>query len=492
MYRTPINHMKSIQWYNYETKHSKSKLENTLSDNNSIIFQAMCHVISKNSMYSLSLIALILMAFSLVGIFHDVKAETNSTSKLDIPEKNNTNSYYVSLNIVNKNWNNTSNVFSPGQTISVNGSVIDSTNVPVSKKVVIIEAFKEDNKPIHRSFTTTDNLGRFSDSLVVQEQGAVKITARLAGSTSQDNPIITISVSKPLWPLYVVIILIAGAFSLVLFGSIKEEKLVILGVVSIVAVGYVIVYTLSPLDTAGNTALVGALLAPIAAYAVDFLKKEYEKKSTLETAVGTYRNTNLTTEVTNSVKIYDEISAHQSIFSSKIDDSSMKLSKTNFDPTTKVGTMANLPGLRVNRYYHNVNIYNKLLDAKTNDKQFNDENKRKQFEEAFQKVKNSYSELNGILYVNIIYNIAEIQQTYLSFPTVKLPPRISSTLLQMLERSGILKLEQDGRTVKNRKDLDHIYDEENTDKMMTQISKEFKTSYDALEVAIKDALLKMN
>jgi hypothetical protein len=100
--------------------------------------------------------------------------------------------------------------------------------------------------------------------------------------------------------------------------------------------------------------------------------------------------------------------------------------------------MANLPGLRMNKYYHYVDTYNDFLEKRyflklDNHPRYND------FDKSFQELKKSYSKLNEILYSNLIYGIGEIQNRFLSFPSVEFPTRITFPLLKRLYKAGILR-----------------------------------------------------
>lgn len=54
-------------------------------------------------------------------------------------------------------------------------------------------------------------------------------------------------------------------------------------------------------------------------------------------------------------------------------------------------------------------------------------------------LKKSYSRLNEILYTNLIYGIGEIQNRFLSFPSVEFPTRITFPLLIRLYKAGVLR-----------------------------------------------------
>jgi hypothetical protein len=368
----------------------------------------------------------------------------------------------------------------PGEKIMLNGSIKNGTS-PVANYTVIIDALDKD-KIIYHSITTTDNLGKFSDSsLSVPYEAVIPINAKLVNSeknASNTVATITVSIAKAKWTLILPIISIVIIVAILLFSFPKYQRIGLLGAIGFTGLGYFFLYIYSPLDTVGNAAIAAALLAPLATYVFDTLSKRRETSSLLESSVGEYRKTHLTEELKSLSNIFEEISLHQSIFMAAIDIPENKLSKTKYDSSLKTGTMANLPALRINQYYYYLDYYNKLLEAKLKRSgELSDDQKYKDFADKFKELKSAYSTLNQILYSNILYSTGEIQSRFLSFPTIEFPSRLSRPLLKLLQQAGVIN---------EKKNIDNnIYLPENTPKLMETIGHTFKQAYDKMEEIIK-------
>ena len=64
------------------------------------------------------------------------------------------------------------------------------------------------------------------------------------------------------------------------------------------------------------------------------------------------------------INIYDEISQHAFMLIVKYDHPTFELSNKKCSKTTKVGIMANLPTMRIIKYYRCIGHYNNFLQAK--------------------------------------------------------------------------------------------------------------------------------
>jgi len=347
-----------------------------------------------------------------------------------------------------------------GDRILLDGNVINNTKngfVPVNNARIIIEGF-QNNDTIYKNLTITDKEGKFRTAFVPPADGTTKISARLYNSASIQQIISVIVTKQVLFVIIILLGIIGGTFAVLLFLSPRLQKESIFIAIILIVIGYVLIYRYPPLDGLANSALATGLIAPLAVYAVDALNKRREANAQLESTVWTYRDENLKKEVQSLLKIHEEINQHQSVFQARFDDLANRLSKTLFNDTTVgvLGTMANLPALRIDKYYYYVDHYNNFLQDKvflerTSHPVYNDFNKH------FQDLKRIYSELNQILYINLIYDEGEILSRFLSFPTVEFPSRLSGPVLDRLYNAGVLDAKRMFRwnqvESKDRKDL---------------------------------------
>jgi hypothetical protein len=370
--------------------------------------------------------------------------------------------------------------FSPGEKIILSGEIRNGS-MPVRNQPVVIDVMDKD-KVLYHLTSNTDNIGAFNfSSIVVPYETIATVTARaLTSQNNSNSETLTLSIVNEKWGLLVPILFIIITVAFLLLFSPKYQKIALLGGLTSTSIGYFFLYYLSPLDTAGNTAISVALLAPLATYVFDSLTKRKEASALLESSVGEYRKAHLTQEVEGLANIFEELDLHQSIFKAKYDIVQNKLVKVKYDQSKKAGTMANLPGLRINQYYYYLEYYNRFLDAKINRLgDLQDEQKYADFSSCFQELKDAYSKLNQILYVNVLYDVGEIQSRFLSFPTVEFPIRTSGPLRDRLIKANVPQKElQDSR----------IYKPENAIKLMRVIAPEFSTAYAELESAIQKLL----
>ena len=370
--------------------------------------------------------------------------------------------------------------YSAGETVSITGRIISDNEVEEGKvnQLIVVEALS-DGKVIYNSTTTTDEEDNFSTSFQVAEEGTVTITARAVDMNNGQTSTTTISIVKPEWSLVITIMPIIAALALMILSPYKYLQILFLISIGLTVLSYRLLYYFKPLDETGNAALAAAFLAPIAAYVFEYIKKRRESEEKLESAVGDYRNTHLKTEVENLIKFANEISKHEAIFKAKHDFETSKLPDNIYKETNTVGTMANLPGLRLNRYYRYVGSYNQYLTAKINKtgELGSNAGRYDEFVVAFKELKDAYSDLNRVIYVNVLYAITEIQTKFLSFPTVEFPARITSPLIDMLVDATVLADRDETPTPK-------IYELENARKLMRKIQEQFETAYCGVEKAI--------
>jgi hypothetical protein len=254
----------------------------------------------------------------------------------------------------------------------------------------------------------------------------------------------------------------------------KYEKFGLIAAGIIATIGFIFINEFDEFYPGTKAALQAAVTGSVVANVYDAIKARREAGRAIEKTVGTTRDTQLQKEVDSMSAIFEEISSHQAIFGAKNEMLSKKLLRTEFMKSTKTGKMTNLPGLRINQYYYYIGYYNKLVEYKVLRRDdLSDDKKYQEFYFIFGNIKSSYSKLNQLLYVNLLYTIGEIQHTFLSFPTIKFPLRLSKPLLDLLQKSDA--------DFRNDLTSDKIYKAKIGYKLMAIISKEFKVTLSELE-----------
>jgi hypothetical protein len=333
-------------------------------------------------------------------------------------------------------------VYSTDDEITLSGTIRISTQ-PLVSIPVLIEAL-DGNKTSYSNMTITDTNGRFTTTIPTLDHGVMILKVRVPGTDIGTEAITTIIVDKPQWQVIVGIAapILAIVSTFVILWSLfpRYDRILIPIAIGLASLAYFVFYMFSPLDPISNAAVIAALLAPLAPYIYETMKNRRDALSGLEESVGKYRNESITKDVKSSLNIQEELTAHQATFKAKNDEiSEMRLSKSLYEKTNKVGRMGNLPGLRVNQYYYYVDAYNHFLHNKINrEGKLSEEKKYEEFRSHFNKLKVAYSALNNTVYTNVTYNIARLQNNYLSFPTVKFPTRHASPPLLALLQAEIL------------------------------------------------------
>ena len=367
---------------------------------------------------------------SIFGIFFgDVESQNSTSNTLDSKTKD--SKLYVLLSSLKEEYHT-------GDSITLDGKVSDKIDKNRDLNVsVIIEAFSGD-KQIYKSFAKADIFGNFEHTFDPSSSEDLVITAKASANATVPDAILTVPISSPIdtFAIAVIIGFIIGPIAGFIFIPFRLRAVSIGIAILLLAMGLVFLHYTSINDTL-RTALSTVLFVPVGTYIFDFINKRSQEESSHEASVGLYRNDNLKEEVTALIKIYEEICQHHSILKTDINDLTARLSTKNYQQQTIVGTMANLPGLRINQYYRFVNLYNTCLDYLAGRKGgISDFDK---FNCLFKDFKKAYADLETILYVIIIYNIAEIHHKFLSFPTVRLPMRISRPLYWQLLSSNALE-----------------------------------------------------
>ncbi|MGA7368954.1 MAG: hypothetical protein WBX01_07490 [Nitrososphaeraceae archaeon] len=284
------------------------------------------------------------------------------------------------------------------------------------------------------------------------------------------------------WGIVIPIVSIISSFALLFYSFPKYHGIGLLGAIALTAIGYFFLYSFSPFDTVGKGVVAAALLAPFATYVFDTLRGRRESGAATESSVVEYRKTVLNEEVKSLSNLFEEISEHQAIFLAEYDNPEKKLSISKYNESRKTGTLANLPGLRLNRYYIYVDYYNKFLEAKANRPgELAGDDLYAYFRLLFQDMKEAYSRLNEALYITLLYNIGEIQSRYLSYPTVEFPLRSTTPLVAKLVQAGVLKNAGEVPTTR-------IYRDENYRQLRDILVADFNNNYNNLEDSIRTLL----
>lgn len=334
----------------------------------------------------------------------------------------------------------------PSRLIKVTTTIENAlSEKPVSHTMVIIEAFSSSTN-IFKSSQVSDNKGQIVTSFPSPTGEDIKVTAKLFSDTNTPAAIVVLPATSS-WSLFLSLVLIlfavAGAFAVIVFMPYMYQKYTIVFVVILIVAGFVVLYLFSPLNETGNATLSAVLFSPIAAFMIDLIKKKSEANAIREESVGNYIRETLQQEIVSIVNIHDEIRQHSALLKAKHIVAEKELSTKMFNESKKTGTMANFPTRRVYRYYYYVDTINKLLKAKScRTGNLQDDRNYENFCKLLEDIKVEYSELNDILYRNVLYNIGEIQNRFLSFPTVNFPARISGPLIEMLDRLNIITVDR--------------------------------------------------
>lgn len=237
----------------------------------------------------------------------------------------------------------------------------------------------------------------------------------------------------------------------------------------------------------------------------------------IEKSVRTYLKTNIGNDVNNIAALLEDIQQHQVIFRSKYHNwSNDNLVKSNFEKVNKIGVLGYLPSLRINKYFHHVDNYNKLIFTINNSNI--DKSERLVIIQSVLDINKTFSKLNEILYVNLLYNIDRLQNTIMTFPTINFPTRFNTPYLWLLLESGVLGKvrEESGLKERHRKICSFdsplktyhkrenayelikvmkregidIYSESNAYKFVSYIGKQFESTNSELEDKFNQIIIK--
>lgn len=446
------------------------------------------------------------------------------------------------------------NTYTTEEEITINGKIMNlQTSIvgdEAKNRLIVIEVFKVAEANDDQSGSTpityinapkiaSKDDGSFSHKIRLPDEGTYHINARFADGSSADaveasNVILVdnsrqfLPLPETVWILPVVGGLIVFSFMFIFLRRRRRDWRwpIAISIISLIS-GVIVIGLWSPLDPVTNTALSTIFLVPLGTYIFEYVRAREKAESEYEGSVGKYRKEHLETEVNNLVKLYDELTQHFSVFKATIITPTTRLSTSKFAEITKtgvVGTMANLPALMIYRYYQYIDLYNSVLEARGSNPvtwKFNQldgarARKYKEFQSSFDAVRVAYGEVQSVLYVNLLYDIGEIQHSYLSFPTIEFPKRLSGPLFLMILKAGLLgqvtiyndnvrgnrpreiirrDYDQIEYDLGNANDLfgvierelpqNNIYNRTTAYKLMRQIVSEFSSKYEHLESTIK-------
>jgi hypothetical protein len=397
-----------------------------------------------------------------------------------------------STTAVDPNNQFTLSLSSPRSNYSLGENIVIFGNLSSGKKASVNESIKievlKDSTVYYTAYVVSDKKGRFTDVFSIPTEGIIRISAtptHLASNATKLNAILPVSIMQPKqvaikqqlqgWGIIVPFLSIIANVAIIVLSYPKYERIGLIAAIASAAIGTFFLFFFAPQSIIGNLIIEGAVLTSLSTYVYATLKDRRIEGHKLEEAVGTYRNEQLKSEVKSLSDIFEELSVHQSIFKSANDLLDKRLSREKYNSSIKTGTMANLPGLRINQYYYYVDYFNKVLEYKVKKLgDLSDDKKYQEFLSIFQDTKNTFSKLNELLYVNVLYSISEIQSRFLSFPTVEFPIRTSRPLLDTMLKANIL--------TENGLPPTDIYSRENAGKLMSVIGHEFTSIYNELEI----------
>lgn len=322
-----------------------------------------------------------------------------------------------------------SEMYSADTPIKVTGNVYNITSdSPIPNYKVVIRVL-DGTDVLFMSSERTDFAGNFeyTSPPVITEGNTATIAL---GNGRHDEAIVTIP-AKPSEDgairnrevLAAILVMIAAAFVLFYFSQSGSNYTVFLfGGFGAIAAGYVLLFAEQPFtDETTNTAFAAALLAPIATIGLDYIKnrQEFEKKR-LETAVG-YRDERIKAEVQLLVGFLNEIADHFIL----LKKATFEALPDSMKKCSTVGTLANLPTAWLKQYYKCISYYNEILKDKT--------------QRDLVKIKEEILSMQEMLYFNLSYNVILLQKRFLSFPSIEVPTRYNTTLLNLIWESGIIK-----------------------------------------------------
>ena len=170
------------------------------------------------------------------------------------------------------------------ETIPINGYVKNVTNKqPLENQIVQIQAF-QDETLIFEKFLKVDGDGYYETSFYPPSDGTVTVKAILVSQNPPVENLITVIATQAWMPAILITFFISLLISLAVgFWMLykakwknKDEFWLKAGLIPIVPVNvvtYMILYKFPPFDAAGNAAIAAALIAPMAVYIFETLKK---------------------------------------------------------------------------------------------------------------------------------------------------------------------------------------------------------------------------
>jgi hypothetical protein len=367
-----------------------------------------------------------------------------------------------------------------GKSIPANSVVIDPLNFSLSQSYQNITIT-----------IITENISSFA-LLPMTYQGNIILTTTNATATSVTSIPVTVKIGLPTfssdqlgWILAVIVLigvsLVVGEIEGIQRGIIKRfsKFIVVIAGISAVGIFFLLILSTSLVDT-GNL-IYTALISPFIAYLIYYVKNLRDERKSIETAARTVRNQNIGKDLESIQNLMGELTTHYVSFTSKIHKNDALTSDT-WKKERKQGTASDLPLLRIEQYYSYITVYNYhyslAVKAKLEETPVSQE---------FLNFKNTYAELEKLLFVNLEYDLGSLTALDLS-PLQMEYPRITTTLLNVLNDSGVLQNLHKKKWLKRSKkrefnyiDLQkmskQIYSGENTAKFLEYICEKFDDTY---------------
>jgi hypothetical protein len=160
-------------------------------------------------------------------------------------------------------------------------STIPTNKSQLEDQIVRIQAF-QNNDVIYDKYVKTLGTGIYNASFYPPTDGTVKVKAMLIDNgKTVSEALITVIATQAWMPAILITIFIAASIgTIVLFWWISKwrsnpnwARAGVIPAVILNIFAYIVLYKFPPFDTAGNTAIAAALIAPMAAYIYEALKK---------------------------------------------------------------------------------------------------------------------------------------------------------------------------------------------------------------------------
>lgn len=324
---------------------------------------------------------------------------------------------------------------SANQPMQIEGKLQNLTSAETVPNYPVIIEILERNTTLVRTIEVTDENGLFKYQSPLIRSSAEFVTIRASISGSVYGSTMTVLLQKTSQPDYfalgVLIGLIFGAFLCFYISTYHSKELIFVGF-GLVTAGYAVLAISPPTnDLATKAGFAVALLAPIATSAFNQLKSKQDADIKKSDTAQTYRDEKLKEDVKMLVEYLDDLTTHAEHFKTA-DIASLKPLSTKMVDKPTVGTMGNLPTLRLKQYYRYIKEYNEFLEDVQSPAASEDQKKQ------FKELKAYYHEMEDLMYLNVHYGINFILYRFLSFKDIPQPSRFNSKILGRIWASGII------------------------------------------------------